>query len=54
MPNKLSPFEGNLALKSNSTVEEFLDHLGELLAKEYIQLMEQASQNIEKFEISEN
>ena len=54
MLNKLSPFEGNLALESNSTVEEFLDHLGELLAREYIQLMEQASQNIEKFEISDN
>lgn len=54
MLNKLSPFEGNLALDSNSTTEEFLDHLGELLAKECIQLMEQPSQNFEKFEISEN
>ena len=53
MLNKLSPFEGNLALESISTVEEFLDHLGELLAKEYIQSMEQASQNIENFENSE-
>ena len=50
---KLSPFEGNLAINSNSTVEEFLDHLGELLAKEYIQSMEKASQYVEKFEDSE-
>ena len=48
------PLEDSLAINANSSVEDFLEHLGELLAKEYIQLMEQASlevESIEKLEI---
>lgn len=41
-------FEEHLATESNSVVGEFLDHIGILLAKEYAERMELASQESEK------
>ena len=45
--------EETLATDQIPVVEDFLQYLGELIAQEYIQRMELASQTIDQFQDSE-
>lgn len=54
MQNKQVIHEGNLALEFQPTVDDFLDYLGELLAQEYIERMEIASNSAKSNNISED
>ena len=46
MKNNLNSLEIEHPVKSDSRLEELIDHIGSLLADEFFQLMEEASSNL--------